>query len=679
VTVRPGAIVAWWDGDALAVGLVAAEEKQRLRLVRSQGRDERVRPARLVAIVNGDAGVPGDDPASRERARTRVAEAERGLRRAAQAVEVALVWDIVREGRDETSGDTLSTGELAELALDSGTGEACAAMTLALLADGLHFVRKSDGWLPRAPSAVTALREERARLARREGETREFLSALAATVDSGVFTERGTEAERRYLEALEQLAVHGDDCRVPARDVALEALEASGLRWARPHEGAFRLLRRLGHFASDDENLQVARFELRTTFPEAVLERARERAAGGFDRDGRTDLTALAAFSIDSPHTREIDDLLSIETRPGGGQRLGVHIADPCAFVDPDDPVDREALSRGLTHYMPDLRLPMLPPVLSEDAASLVAGEERPALSFLVDLDADGEVARFELTPSVVRSHARLDYDEADRRVAAADPALAGLADVGRLRQQARARSGAVTLRAPEVDVHVDAAMRPVLEQISADSPSRLAVTEAMVLAGAIAARFCRAAGLPAGYRRQAPPADPPESPADGVWNAVAVRRARRAMRRAEVGLEAGAHAGLGLDAYVQASSPLRRFQDLAVHRQILSGLRGGPPCYDDTAMRRIVATTERAEADARRAEEAADEYWLLRYLERYAGETVEATVVEVEPRPVVLLDETWIEQRVRGLVGVEPGQRVRLVVVRVDPRAGLLSLRPLD
>jgi hypothetical protein len=57
----------------------------------------------------------------------------------------------------------------------------------------------------------------------------------------------------------------------------------------------------------------------------------------------------------------------------------------------------------------------------------------------------------------------------------------------------------------------------------------------------------------------------------------------------------------------------------------------------------------------------------------------VEATVVEVEPRPVVLLDETWIEQRVRGLVGVEPGQRVRLVVVRVDPRAGLLSLRPLD
>jgi exoribonuclease R len=95
--------------------------------------------------------------------------------------------------------------------------------------------------------------------------------------------------------------------------------------------------------------------------------------------------------------------------------------------------------------------------------------------------------------------------------------------------------------------------------------------------------------------------------------------------------------------------------------------------------MRRVAATTERAEADARRAEAAADEYWLLRYLERYVGETLAATVVESEPRPIVQLDETLREQPVRGLAGVEPGQQLVVNVVRVEPRAGVLSLRPVD
>jgi exoribonuclease R len=95
--------------------------------------------------------------------------------------------------------------------------------------------------------------------------------------------------------------------------------------------------------------------------------------------------------------------------------------------------------------------------------------------------------------------------------------------------------------------------------------------------------------------------------------------------------------------------------------------------------MRRIVSTTERAEADARRAEEVADEFWLLRYLERFVGRSLAATVVELDPRPIVKLDETLREQPVKGLTAVEPGQRIQVEVVRVEPRAGILSLRPVD
>jgi exoribonuclease-2 len=337
VKVRPGAIVAWWDGDVLAFGLVVAEEKGRVRLVRSRGKDERVKPTRIAAVVGAGVHVPGADPTEHARAAAFVAEVEQRLRAEAEAVEVALLWEIVREGSEAPSGGSFPIEEIAELALESASGEAVAVVTLALLADGLHFVRKGDGWTPREPTAVAALRTERERLARREAEKREFLSALPAAVESGTFATRGTEAERRHLEALEQLAVHQDEAPETARNLALEGLEASGLGWTRPHEGAFRLLRRLGRFASDDENLQVLRFGLRTAFPEDVLERARVCGAGGFEREGRQDLTGLASCSIDSPHTREIDDLLSIEDRPGGGYRLGVHIADPAAFVVPDE------------------------------------------------------------------------------------------------------------------------------------------------------------------------------------------------------------------------------------------------------------------------------------------------------------------------------------------------------
>jgi exoribonuclease-2 len=475
------------------------------------------------------------------------------------------------------------------------------------------------------------------------------------------------------------VALHGDGAPEAARAAALEALRESGLRWTRPHEGAFRLLRGLGRFASDDENLQVPRFALRTAFPDAVVEHARARAAAGFDAEGRRDLTGLDALSIDSPHTREIDDLLSVEALPDGGRRVGVHIADPAAFVEPDDPVDREAASRGVSHYMPDLRIPMLPPALSEAAASLEAGRARPALSFLVDLDPEGEIAGFELVPAIVRSTRRLSYEEADRLAAGQDPVLAGLAEAGRLRRESRRRAGALVLDAPEVDVHLDASGRPVLERIPADSPARTAVSEAMVLAGALAARFCLEQGLPAIFRRQAPPAAAPDLPADGAWDPVAVRRVRRVLRRAEVGTAPGPHSALGLEAYVQASSPLRRYQDLAVHRQILARLRGERPPYDAEAIGRVAATTERAEADARRAEAAANEYWLLRYLEVRTGSELEATVVESQPRAIVLLDETFQELPVRGLEGLEAGRRVRLRVVRVEPRAGVLSLRPVD
>ena len=670
----PGSVVAWWDGALLTLSVAAGEEKQRVRLVLEGGHEERVAPARIAFEIESGR-VPASTPEARRDAGRRVAAVEARVGALAATVDVTSLWELFIE-----AGEPQDDRTLADLALGSADGVNRAAVVRAFLADGLRFVRKGTGWEARSRAAVEEIELQRSRTAARDAGRRAAVEAFGRAASGGAFEPSGSPEERRYLEALEDLAVQDLDAPESARGLAIEALEGAGIRFDRPGEGAFRLLRRLGRFASDDENLSVLRYGLRTEFPEETIAHAREAGRRGFDREGRADLTALEVVTVDGPATREIDDGLSIADVPGGGFRIGIHIADPSAFVLPGDPVDAEALARAVTHYLPDRRLTMLPEPISEEAASLIAGEDRPALSFLVDLDGEGEVATFEILRSIIRPRARLTYDEADRAVETGEGphagALRSLARLAAAREARRIAAGAVRIAVPEVDVKVAADGRIVLERSDSGSPGHKLVSEAMVLAGSLGARFCTERGLPAIYRRQAPP-DRVVAPAlgEGV-DFVAARALRRSMRKGEVSLQPGPHAALGLPAYAQVTSPLRRYQDLAVHRQIARALAGEPPEYDAESLQRIAATTEAAEADGRRAERASERYWLLRYLEQSGDAPVEAIVVDVVPRPVVLLLETLLEEPAQGLAGVELGARLTLRVERVNPRADLLVLR---
>jgi exoribonuclease-2 len=672
-----GAVVAWWEERSLLFGVVTGEEKGRLRVLGERGDEHRVRPTRIALRV-GTLGPPGSSLGERRVAGERVGKLAAEVRARSAEVDVDLLWELALEADGDPGLDTL-----ADLALGSAEGPERAAVTLALATDGVRFVRRGDTWEPRPAPAVEEILAQRRREADKGAERDRAVAALIAAGRGEPFESAGTKEETRYLRAIEELAVCDLDASDRARGLALEILDGAGFPYDRPHEGAFRFLRRLGRFDSDDENLQIERYQLRTAFSDEARVEADRRAGHGFDREGRTDLTDLDVVTIDGPSTREIDDALSLERGGGDRLRLGIHIADPGAFVPAGGVLDREARVRTVTYYLPDRRLPMLPESISEDAASLVADRPRPALSFFVDIDAEGEIGDFEITRSVVAARARLDYAVADRQVATGDGEwaglLAGLSEVAHRREGARGRAGAILLFAPEVDLRVAPDGTIVLERIDSRSPSRRIVSEAMIVAGALAARFCIRHGLPAIYRRQPGPTREIEPAPEGIDDPVRIREIRRSLRRGEVGLQPEPHYALGLDAYAQATSPLRRYQDLATHRQIASALDGKPAVYDAESLQRIVATTERAEAEGRRAETAGDRYWSLRYIEQRQDEILDAVVVATEPRPIVQLSETLIEQPAPSLAGVPAGERVRLAVVKVNPRADVLVLRPAD
>jgi len=282
----------------------------------------------------------------------------------------------------------------------------------------------------------------------------------------------------------------------------------------------------------------------------------------------------------------------------------------------------------------------------------------------------------------VVRVRARLDYGEADERLLRGTGAfvglLSGLVDVASARERCRGSRGAITIFSPEAEIHVDPSGRPLLERRDPGTAAHRLVAEAMILAGEVVAKFGRERKVPLLYRRQPAPVRPPDPPGPDEHPLAAARRMRRGLRRGEVGLEPGPHYALGLDAYAQATSPLRRYQDLANHRQILAVIRGEPPPLDPTGLLSVAADCDRAEGTGRKAERHQDRYWILRWLQERAPCEVEAVLVDGEPRPVVVLTETLLEQPAPFLEGAVVGTPIRLRVEEVRPRSDRLVLRPV-
>ncbi|WP_030391601.1 RNB domain-containing ribonuclease [Kitasatospora purpeofusca] len=196
-----------------------------------------------------------------------------------------------------------------------------------------------------------------------------------------------------------------------------------------------------------------AALEIRTEWPEAALAEA-ERAAGA-PRLPDHDATELPLFTVDPPGSRDLDQAMHLAHRPGGGYRVHYAIADVAAFVRPGGAIDEEARRRVQTLYFPDRPVALHPTRLSEDAASLLPGEPRPALLWQIDLDEDGAVVLADLRRAVVRSHRRLDYAAVQRAVDAggADEQLVLLATVGRLREERERERGGISLPVPEQEI----------------------------------------------------------------------------------------------------------------------------------------------------------------------------------------------------------------------------------
>ncbi len=543
-----------------------------------------------------------------------------------------------------------------------------------------------------------------------------------------------------------ELPVEGAD-GVPDGHYVVVAVDRVG----RANQG--RLLEVLGdpEVPGVDVLVVLRHYEIPEEFPEEVLTAAAAFPADPRPEDwaGREDLRDRVVVTIDGESARDFDDAVSIERLPQGAYRLGVHIADVAHYVKEGEALDLEAYRRGTSVYYPERAIPMLPEGLSNGLCSLRPNVPRLTMSVFMDIDRHGRILGRRFAETVIQSSRRLTYNEVRRVLEEPQEGdvdeygrvLSALLEMGKLMKilnNARTTRGSLDFDLPEGDVvlDTDGVMVGILPE-QRNVAHRL-VEEFMVAANEAVAWELVSHSVPALFRVHAPPN--PErleelqdllssfgltlrgeledlqpsalqdilqkvhgKPEEHLISSVVLRT----MQRAVYEPECLGHYALASEFYCHFTSPIRRYPDLVVHRQLKAHLHGRAP---EAAERTYLVGrlpvmgehTSQTEQRAERSERDLLQWKKVRFLADRAGETFPGRITGVQPFGLfVQIDKYYVDGLVpirtmgddfyryepegHRLIGERNGRifrladRVDVVLVGASPRVRGLDFKLAD
>jgi ribonuclease R len=251
----------------------------------------------------------------------------------------------------------------------------------------------------------------------------------------------------------------------------------------------------------------VRKYDLPVTFPDAVLEEAEQipLEISGKELKGREDLRSTPIFTIDPDDARDFDDAIQV-VGGNGGWTVGIHIADVSHYVKPGVALDREALRRGNSVYLPDRVLPMLPERLSNGVCSLRPNEDRLTKSVFVEFDRVGRIKQYRFASTVIRSVARLTYRQAfailqEKPANAMEEHIHRAWQLAAILRKRRFNHGALDLDMPEVRVKLDNEGKAIGLVREENDISHQLIEEFMLLANELVAKETKQRSIRSVYR----------------------------------------------------------------------------------------------------------------------------------------------------------------------------------
>ncbi len=710
-------LVSYENEGQLLAGAVIGFRRQRYVILNERGREVELTANRLHPI-------PGNLPLearSIEERKNFLAELASGARAQAPKIDLSELWNVVQSDPKEYSVPDLFELSFGE-APKPTNAQPFFALWAALTSDKINFKRDRDGFLPRSAAAVEELRKaESARVAKLAKRSVFFDWVRERIRDAAIPAPPDLAETIELLEEVAAGAPHLDNTRHREAKEIIDNCIANigeqalggGLGGNR-EQRAFRLLERIG-WITERTNLSLIRHHPPRRFSAETLRetealRIPESVAGlnepapGLDATvTRIDLTDVFTFTIDDITTADMDDAISLE-RQRDGYRLGIHISDVSSFIAPGGVIDRAARFRATSLYLPDQNVPMLPELLSEDRLSLKQGAIRPVLSCLIQLDESLKFQSAKLQLCTIKSARRFNYDEFERLLEDPNSEFGKLYELSSALEQERIEHGAHKVYKRDLVIDVDEAGHCSLREIDEHGPARALIGELMILANSLSARYAAEHNIPVVFRRQDPPdstgqnhhhapersPQTPGKPTDSVPGPAADYAERSRMKKSSIGVDRGPHSGLGLEAYIQSTSPIRRYIDLVNQRQIVHHLVFGKPWYSRQEVEEIIAFTEQPLGVALTVSRESRRFWLLRYLANRmaqaredgkgdAGSVITGTVLRTDLKhPLVELDEIFMPVMVKCALPPKVGDHLKLKIVGIDPQQDYIRLEPI-
>ena len=655
-----GEIVEYIDDQKIICTVVMESGNQRLRLLTEHNREVKVAAQRL----SHRGSMRLDLSAGRNRLVESLRELSLKRNALADEIEIETLWEILNQEQAWIDLETM-VGLCFPKAMDD---DHQSGVIRALFKSRRYFKFKPDRFLPHTEEQVAAIIEIEQKAAHKD----RLIEAGAAWIQS---VRSGSTAQQPacHQELTEKFkSFYLFDKESPHYETVRAIMKKADLTSS---EAIFSHLVAVGVW-TPDENVDLLRYKIPTDFSQSVLEQAQSvpaATAGTFKNSGRVDLTHLTTITIDGQSTLDFDDALSIETRDDHFL-VGIHISDVAQHIKKGDLLDREARSRGSSIYMPDNRISMAPPLLAENRLSLKKDHLRPAISTMVKINLSGDIISYDIFPSIIRVDHQLSYFEANISAEEGE-AISTLYNIATRFREKRLSQGAIQITLPEINIWLDESGSPVVNRINRESPGRLMIAEMMILSNWLSARFLVENNTPAIFRSQPKPKD--RILKNGTGSLFQNWMQRKLLNRFALRSGPDHHCGLGLDAYVTATSPIRKYFDLVTQRQLRAVL-GLEKAYTEKEVDEIIGQLAQPMADVGRIQFRRNRYWLLKHLEGRIGGKEEAIVLQRRRNAYsILLKAYMIECPLPQSSGIDlkPEDLVQVTIQHVNARNNTLSV----
>lgn len=718
---KPGELLDYEQHGKLILCIALRESKLGWRILNSEGKEVELPSSRLFFYHGKSCNVM---LSSKE-----LADSIRSITDRVNSISLSIpldeLWDVVKDENKE-----FSVFDLAELTSQNKEAETVIdaiypyfiinliATRWALVRDQVYFKRKKFGFEPRTPEIVEDLKL-RMSVERAKIENRQKLIYLVCEALSGKEVKFTDD-----IRLLKDLAIHGTKSQNFKEAASLfedifDLAQTKGYldfidtSFRNVWDRAFELLVQIGVFRRE-ENLSLLRAGIKRDFSHEVENEATLLAEYDVLSDlssgvlhYRKDLTSMFSVSIDSEDTKDIDDALSISSIDNGYEVV-IHISDVASLVKQDCAMDIEAKARATSLYFSDDKIPMFPVLFSEMAASLWEGKPRLALSFFIQISHEGQILSRKIVPSIVNITKKLSYDVVDELLEISEKkdslslynteslketeqlssTLLKLWTVSSLLEQTRLSKGASFIFRREVLPIIDEHGHITLSEWREDTPARKLVSELMILVNETGAMFAIERNLPLVFRSQ----EAPENNSYQENHAIQMGQMgdnlgyRPIFKPSVVSSKSGFHASLGLNAYAQMTSPIRRYCDLINQRQILRTLvpktllssRFGISSDSSTILTsqeidQLIMQTENIIGEARSLQKERTRYWMFKYLIQENIRELQATVIKTDgPKPLAEIHLLGINLLFRSerhkRSSLKVGEHVCLSVDRVIP-----------